>query len=146
VSLVDMRVWRWLYAHPDASAAALREAVLAIAREAWDCWFAPRLGHPGCEVLAIYSHMLAYSLYLPDYALGHIVAFQLAAHLQQAERTAGARPGAVGAELERIARQGRLTPEAWMRGAVGGPVSAEALLAAARQALAAMPPAAAPVP
>jgi hypothetical protein len=137
VSLVDMRVWRWLYAHPDASAAALREAVLAIAREVWDRWFAPRLGHLGCEVLAIYSHMIAYSLYLPDYALGHIVAFQLAARLRQAEQAAGARPGAVGAELERIARQGRLTPEAWMRGAVGGPVSAEALLAAARQTLAA---------
>jgi hypothetical protein len=145
VSLVDMRVWRWLYAHPDASPAALREAVLAIAREVWDRWFAPRLGHPGCEVLAIYSHMIAYSLYLPDYALGHIVAFQLAARLRQAEQAAGARPGAVGAELERIARQGRLTPEAWMRGAVGGPVSAEALLAAARQALAVMPHTAAPV-
>lgn len=139
VSLVDMRVWRWLYAHPDATPAALREAVLAIAREVWDRFFAPRLGHPGCEVLAIYSHMIAYSLYLPDYALGHIVAFQLAARLRQVEQAAGARPGAVGAELERIARQGRLTPEAWMRGAVGGPVSADALLAAARHALASVP-------
>ncbi|HEY6321313.1 MAG TPA: hypothetical protein VJA16_07130 [Thermoanaerobaculia bacterium] len=139
VSLVDMRVWRWLYAHPDATPAALREAVLAIAREAWDRFFAPRLGHPGCEVLAIYSHMIAYSLYLPDYALGHIVAFQLTARLRQVEQEAGARPGAVGAELERIARQGRLTPEAWMRGAVGRPVSADALLAAARQALASVP-------
>jgi hypothetical protein len=139
VSLVDMRAWRWLYAHPDATPAALREAVLAIAREVWDRFFAPRLGHPGCEVLAIYSHMIAYSLYLPDYALGHIVAFQLAARLRQVEQGTGAGPGAVGAELERIARQGRLTPEAWMRGAVGGPVSADALLAAARQALASMP-------
>lgn len=139
VSLVDMRVWRWLYAHPDATPAALREAVLAIAREVWDRFFAPRLGHPGCEVLAIYSHMIAYSLYLPDYALGHIVAFQLAARLRQVEQEAGARPGAAGAELERIARQGRLTPEAWMRGAVGGPVAADALLAAARQALGPVP-------
>jgi len=146
VSLVDMRVWRWLYAHPDATPAALREAVLAIAREVWDRFFAPRLGHRGCEVLAIYSHMIAYSLYLPDYALGHIVAFQLAARLRQAEQAPGARPGAVGAELERIARQGRLTPDAWMRGAVGGPVSAAALLAAARDALATLSPPAAAVP
>lgn len=136
VSLVDMRVWRWLYAHPDATPAALREAVLAVAREVWDRWFAPRLGHRGCEVLAIYSHMIAYSLYLPDYALGHIVAFQLAEHLRQSARAPGAPPDAVGAELERIARQGRLTPDAWMRGAVGGPVSAAALLAAAGRALA----------
>jgi hypothetical protein len=140
VSLVDMWVWRWLYAHPEATAAELREAVLAIAREVWDRFFVSRLGHPGCEILAIYSHMIAYSLYLPDYALGHIVAFQLAAHLRQAEAADGARPGAAGAELERIARQGRLTPDAWMRGAVGGPVSAAALLAAARQALEAPPP------
>jgi hypothetical protein len=137
VSLVDMRVWRWLYAHPEATPAEVREAVLAIAGEVWDRFFASRLGHPGCEVLAIYSHMIAYSLYLPDYALGHIVAFQLAAHLRQVEAAAGGRAGAVGAELERIARQGRLTPDAWMRGAVGGPVSAAALLAAARRALAA---------
>jgi len=135
VSLVDMRVWRWLYAHPDATPAALREAVLAIALEVWDRCFAPRLGHPGCELLAIYSHMIAYSLYLPDYALGHIVAFQLAAHLRRVQGAPGARPGAVGAELERIARQGRLTPDAWMRGAVGDPVSVAALLAAARQVL-----------
>jgi hypothetical protein len=136
VSLVDMRVWRWLYAHPEATPAALREAVLGIAREVWNRCFAPRLGHPDREILAIYSHMIAYSLYLPDYPLGHVIAFQLA------ERLIGG--GALdGAELERIARQGRLTPDAWMRGAVGGPLSAGALLAAARRALA-MPEAAAP--
>ncbi len=141
VSLVDMRVWRWLYGHPDASPAALREAVLDIAREAWNRHFAPRLGHPGCEILAIYSHMIAYSLYLPDYALGHIVAFQLADQLRcrdEPGRPAAGQPaGGFGAEIERMTRQRRLTPEAWMRGAGGGPVSAEALLAAARRALAA---------
>src|SRR5260370_23656369 len=71
VSLVDMRVWRWLYGHPDASPAALREAVLAIAREVWDRFFAPRLGHAGCEPLAIYSPMIASSPDLPAYRLGH---------------------------------------------------------------------------
>ena len=45
--------------------------------------------------------------------------------------------GDFGAEVERITRQGRLTPDAWMRGAVGGPISAEALLSASRAALAA---------
>jgi hypothetical protein len=138
VSLVDMRVWRWLYDHPDADPAALREAVLAIAREVWDRYFAPRLGHPGCEILAIYSHMIVYSLYLPDYALGHIIAFQLAARLRGQPGRPEQPACLLGAEIERMARQGRLTPDAWMRGAVGGPVSAEALLAAARGALAAL--------
>jgi hypothetical protein len=143
VSLVDMRVWRWLYAHPAAAPAALREAALGIAREVWDRYFAPRLGHPGCELLAIYSHMIVYGLYLPDYALGHLAAFQLGAALRRApaagkeEEASGTRAAAFGAELERIARQGHLTPDAWMRGAVGEPLSAAALLAEARRALAA---------
>ena len=78
------------------------------------------------EILAIYSHMISYGLYLPDYALGHIIAFQTAQVL---------RTGSFGAEFERVAKQGRLTPDAWMRGAVGGPLSAKALLDAAREAM-----------
>ncbi len=128
VSLVDMRVWNWLYAHPEATPAELREATLGIAREVWNRHFAPVFGVRDVELLCIYSHMISNALYLPDYAIGHIIAFQIA------ERLAA---GDFGAECERIARQGRLTPDAWMRGAVGGPVSAEALLAAAREALAA---------
>ncbi|HEV7517116.1 MAG TPA: hypothetical protein VGR07_12515, partial [Thermoanaerobaculia bacterium] len=90
--------------------------------------FAPVFGLRDVELLAIYSHMISSGLYLPDYAIGHIIAFQIAEHLEG---------GDFGAECERIARQGRLTPDAWMRGAVGGPVSAQALLAAAREGLAA---------
>ena len=45
------------------------------------------------------------------------------------------RAGDFGEEFERVSRQGRLTPDAWMRGAVGGPISAKALLEEAREAL-----------
>ncbi|HSF41699.1 MAG TPA: hypothetical protein VLT87_18005 [Thermoanaerobaculia bacterium] len=128
VSLVDMGVWNWMYAHPDATPAELREATLGIARDVWNRYFAPVFGVRDSEILAIYSHMIVYGLYLPDYAIGHVIAFQVAEKL---------RGGGFGAEIERIARQGRLTPDAWMRGAVGGPISSEALLAAAREALAA---------
>jgi len=72
--------------------------------------------------------MIVYGLYLPDYAIGHILAFQIARRLWQ---------GDFGAEVERITRQGRLTPDAWIRGAVGGPISAHALLDEAREAIAA---------
>jgi hypothetical protein len=130
VSLVDMRVWRWLYAHADASAAELREAVLAIAREVWDRWFAPHLGAPGTDLLAVYSHMIMDGLYLPDYLLGTLIGFQLAQRL---------RTGSFAVEVERIARQGCLTPDAWIRGAVGAPLSAVALLEEADLALAALP-------
>ncbi|HSK75681.1 MAG TPA: hypothetical protein VLQ45_04435 [Thermoanaerobaculia bacterium] len=128
VSLVDMGVWNWMYAHPDATPAELREATLGIARDVWNRYFAPVFGVWDSEILAIYSHMIVYGLYLPDYAIGHVIAFQVAERLRGAD---------FGAEIERTARQGRLTPDAWMRGAVGGPVSSEALLAAAREALAA---------
>ncbi|MGE5235221.1 MAG: hypothetical protein ACM3O7_02585 [Acidobacteriota bacterium] len=126
VSLVDMRAWRWLYAHPDATPAELREAVLAAARDVWNTYFAPVLGTRDSEILAIYSHMVAYPLYLPDYALGHIIWFEIAEKL---------RGGDFGAQFERMARLGRLTPDEWMREAVGSPISAAPLLAAARKAV-----------
>jgi hypothetical protein len=70
--------------------------------------------------------MISNGLYLPDYPLGHIIAFQLNKQFRGRE---------FGAEFERVARQGRLTPDAWMQGAVGGPLSAQALLDEARAAM-----------
>jgi hypothetical protein len=126
VALVDMAVWRWMYRHPEATPAELREAVLAIARNVWNRHFAPLFGVRDQELLAIYSHMIVYGLYLPDYPVGHLIAFQVAERLRQ---------GDFGEQFERVARQGRLTPDAWMRGAVGEPLSSRALLSAARRAL-----------
>jgi len=126
VALVDMRVWRWMTEHPEAAPAELREATLAIARDVWNRWYAPVFGVRDSDILAIYSHMIVYGLYLPDYPIGHIIAFQVAEKLGE---------GDFGAEFERMARQGRLTPDAWMRGAVGSPISTKALLDAARDAL-----------
>ncbi|HET9950653.1 MAG TPA: hypothetical protein VFS09_02545 [Candidatus Eisenbacteria bacterium] len=126
VSLLDMRIWNWLYAHPRATPVEAREATLAAARDVWNRWFAPHYGVRDVDLLAIYSHIVNSALYLPDYAIGHIVAFQLADRLRKAP---------FGDEVERLARLGRLTPDAWMRAAVGGPVSAAPMLAAARAAL-----------
>jgi hypothetical protein len=126
VSLVDIAAWRFLYAHPRATPAELREAVLAAAREVWNAHFAAEFGGRDSEILAIYSHMVSYPLYLSHYALGHIVDFQVG------ERLRGPR---FGAEFERMARIGRVTPDLWMRRAVGAPISAEALLRAARAEL-----------
>jgi len=130
VALVDMRVWNWMYDHPDATPAELREATLAAARDVWNRYYAPLFGVKDVEILAIYSHMIAYALYLPDYPIGHIIAFQVAGKLAQ---------GDFGKGFEAMARQGQLTPDAWMRGAVGAPISTEALLTEARQALDALP-------
>ena len=126
VALVDARAWHWLYDHPGATPPQLREAVLAAAREVWDRYYASVFGTKDIEILAIYSHMVSYPLYLADYPLGHVIAFQIGEKLRGAS---------FGAEFERVARQGRLTPDAWMRGAVGEPISTRPLLTAARRAL-----------
>jgi len=126
VSLIDMDVWNWLYAHPDATPGELREAVVAIARSVWNRWFAPVLGRKDSDLLAIYSHIIDSALYTPDYAIGKIVAFQVAPALRGAAFAEG---------VERMTRQGRLTPDAWMRGATGEGLSAGPLLAEARAAL-----------
>ena len=103
-----------------------QQGALESAREVWNAYYAPLFGVEDVEILAIYSHMIAYALYLPDYPIGHIIAFQVA------EKLSGE---GFGEAFESMARQGRLTPDAWMRAAVGSPISTDALLAEARKAL-----------
>ncbi|AKJ03506.1 Hypothetical protein AA314_05132 [Archangium gephyra] len=128
VALVDVAVWHWLYAHPDATPSQLREAVVRISQETWDRYYAPVLGGQGTPLLGIYSHMISYPLYLADYPLGHLISFQMEEHLKKA--------GNLGAEFERMASQGALTPDVWMTNATGAPVSAEPLLRATEASLA----------
>lgn len=127
VSLVDMRMWQWLYAHPEADAAALREAVIAIASEVWNQYYAPILGEKDSPLLGIYSHMVGYALYLPAYPIGNLVQYQLDEYLVNC-----ATPEEWATEYTRIYQQGCLTPDAWMRGAVGKPMSVEPILKAIR--------------
>ena len=130
VSLVDMAMWEWLYANPKATAAQLREAVIAIAGDIWNKYYAPLLGEPDCPLLGIYSHMVGYALYLPAYPIGNIVQFQLEEHLAKCQT-----PAEFAQEYSRIYQQGKLTPDAWMRGAVGEAMSVEPILKAVRKAL-----------
>ena len=133
VALVDIDVWRWMYAHPEATPAELREATLAIAREIWNRHYAPVLGGRDTPLLAVYSHMVSAFLYLPDYPLGHLIAAQIEEHLRGAK--------SLGAEFERMARYGSVTPDLWMKNATGAPVGTVALLGAAERALADLEPA-----
>ncbi len=128
VGLIDMRLWRWLYDHPQARAAEVREAVIDIARDVWNDTFYPLIGVKDSVLPAIYSHMIAYGLYLPDYFLGHIIHFQIEDYM------AGKN---LGREMERMCRLGRLTPDAWMKAAVGAPVSPRPLIEAVQRAVAA---------
>ncbi len=129
-SLVEIDVWHWLYDHPDATAAELREATGQIARDTWDAYYAPVLGGAGkTSLLGIYSHTIASPLYLFNYVLGHLIAFQMEEHVH------GKDAATFAAEFTRIARFGRVLPDVWMKHATGAPVSAEPMLAAAARAV-----------
>ena len=127
VALVDMAVWHWMYDHPDTTPAELKAAVLQIAADTWNRFYAPVFRRRDVVLLAIYSHMIDSQLYLPDYPIGHLIAHQLEEHMKKA--------GKIGPEVERITRQGRIAPDLWMQGATGSPVGPEALLAATELAL-----------
>jgi oligoendopeptidase F len=116
-----------MYAHPEAKPAELREATLKLAKEVWNRYYAPVFGQKDCTLLGIYSHMIHSFLYLPDYPLGHLIAFQIEEHMEHS--------GKLGAEFERMSRQGRLTPDLWMVQATGAPVSSGPLLRATEKAL-----------
>ena len=126
VALVDMRVWRWMYEHPDVTPAQLREEVMRIAREVWNEYYAPVLGMKDEPLLAIYSHMIDAGMYTPDYPMGHIIAFQVEEYLKNKN---------LATEMERMCMLGSLSPDLWMRTAVGAPISTSPMLEAAEKAL-----------
>jgi hypothetical protein len=127
VGLVDMGVWHFMYEHPDATPAQLKAATLAIARDVWNRFYAPVLGEKDVTLLAVYSHMINAFLYLPDYSIGHMIAFQVERQMEKA--------GAIGPEFERMAKLGNIAPDLWMTKATGAPVGPEALLAETEKAL-----------
>ena len=127
VSVVDMRMWQWLYDNPDADAVQLRDAVIEIARDVWNSYYEPVLGTHDCPILAIYSHMVNAPMYLPAYPYGHMVQYQLEEHLAAFED-----PQDFARELERIYHLGRLTPNAWMKNATGDVVGVSSVLDAVR--------------
>jgi hypothetical protein len=129
VALVDMAVWHWMYDHPEASAKDLNQATVKIAKDVWNRYYAPVFHQQDVVLLAVYSHMIDSFLYLPDYPIGHLIAFQIEEQMKKA--------GAIGPEFERMAKMGRVTPDLWMENATGRPVGAEALLEATQRALAA---------
>jgi hypothetical protein len=129
VGLVDMAAWRWMYEHPNATPAEFRAAVVTIAQDLWNRHYAPIFGAKDVPILAVYSHFINNGLYTPDYPIGHLIEFQLEEHFKKVK-------GPIGPEFERVCRQGSITPDAWMRGAVGGPLSSQPLLDATERALA----------
>jgi hypothetical protein len=121
VSLVDIRTWKWLYSHPDATAAELKVALLGITREVWNSYYASVLGQKDVTLFGIYSHMISYPLYLSAYSFGDLIHFQLESQMKYKD---------FGKEIERIFTLGRLTPDQWMIEATGDKISVKPILKA----------------
>ncbi len=129
VALVDMKVWKWMYANPNATPAQLKEAVISSAKEVWNMYYADVLGGKDEPILGIYSHMIDNPLYLSNYPMGHIIDFQIE---QQVKGKS------LAAEFNRMYTQGRLVPQVWMKNAVGREIAIEPSLNAAAEALKAL--------
>ncbi len=126
VALLDIATWEWMYAHPDATPAALKEAVIAKAKELWNTYYASVLGGKDETILAIYSHMIDNPLYLSNYPVGHLIDFQIEGQIKGKH---------MAAEIQRMYTQGRIIPQMWMNNSVGAEISTEPLLKAVRKAL-----------
>ncbi len=129
VSLVDMTVWKWMYDNPDATPDRLKDAVITIAKDIWNEYFADIFGERDVPILAIYSHMIQSPLYLSNYPYGRLIMFQLEDYIR----------GKSFAEEElRIFSIGKLTPKHWMDAAVGAQISNQPMFAAVEKALEAL--------
>ena len=112
-----------------AQPAQIREATVRIARETWNTYYAPALGGKDIPLLGIYSHTVTSPMYLFNYVLGHLIAFQVEEHLRGKDKATFAR------EFERVSRIGAILPDLWMKQATGKPVIAQPLLDATARAL-----------
>lgn len=126
VSLVDIKVWRWLYSNPTATAEELKGAVNKIAVETWNLYFAPVFGIKDSPILAIYSHMIDYPLYLSAYPIGQLIEFQFGNYIKDKD---------FADEIYRAFTQGRVIPQLWMKGAVGSEISPKPSIEAASAAV-----------
>lgn len=125
-SLLELRVWNWMQSNPGAGAEDLRRRVLAIADELWAAHYARDFGPDPYRLLAAYQHMISHPLYLPDYALGHVIGHQIRSHVKTRD---------LATETRRICAIGRVTPDLWMRRAVGAGISPAVLAEDAAAAL-----------
>lgn len=125
-ALVEIDFFHWLYAHPDASPLQMQRAIRAIADRTWARYHARIFGKNGYGLLAVYSHILWCDLYLADYPLGYVCAYQIRGHLRDKN---------LGEEMPRICAAGQVYPDVWMQQAVGSPIDAAPLLTDTAEAL-----------
>jgi hypothetical protein len=115
-----------MYDNPNATPAELRDATIDIAKGVWHDYYAPVFKKRDEVLLGVYSHMVNSFMYLPDYPVGHMIAFQIEEKIPDMK--------SIGAEFARMAKHGSVTPDNWMKHATGAPVGPDAMLRAANKA------------
>jgi len=126
VALVDMNVWKWMYANPGANSEKLKEAVVSIAKDIWNKYYAGVFGIKDQPILAIYSHMIDNPLYLSNYPVGHLIDLQIDNYVEGKN---------FGEEIQKMLVKGSIIPQEWMQQAVGTKISIEPTIQAAEEAL-----------
>ncbi len=129
VSILDMNVWKWMYDNPNATADELKEAVIELANEIWNEYYAPVFGEQDIPLLAIYSHMIQSPLYLSAYPYGHLIEFQIEQYIEDKD---------FADEVLRMFSIGRYTPKHWMEKAIGEQISNQPILDAVDEAVEAL--------
>jgi hypothetical protein len=125
-ALHEIRVWHWLYEHPDATVEELKKVTIDIAKDIWNEYFSEIFGVKDIPLFAIYNHFIDGALYLHSYPLGNIVLMQLEEYFEGRD---------FATEMMRMCAIGKYTPDLWMIEATGKPLSSEPLLSALRKAL-----------
>lgn len=125
VALLDMRVWKWLYANPNADEEQLKQQVIKTAKEIWNQYYSDVFDVKDQPILAIYSHMIDSPIYLPAYPLGHLIEFQIDSYFEGKN---------LAQEMQRMILNGRVLPQVWMKNSVGKEISIEPMLKAADEA------------
>ena len=119
IALTEIEIWEWLYDHPHVSVEELKQTVIYIANDVWKKYFAKYFGENKNGILSIYSHNILDPLYIPNYVVGYVIAYQIHNYLKDKK---------LGKEMERMCLLGRLTPQEWMKKAIGEKISALPLL------------------
>lgn len=118
-ALVEIDFFHWLYKHPNATAAQMQRAIRAIGDAVWKKYHARIFGPKSYGLPSVYSHILWCDLYLADYPMGYVCAYQIRRYLNDK---------VLGVEMPRICAAGDIYPDEWMKNAVGSPIDATPLL------------------
>jgi hypothetical protein len=70
--------------------------------------------------------MIDNALYLPNYALGYLIEFQIEDYMKDK---------VLGTEMMRMCASGNIVPQQWMKNAVGSEISVKPMLKATEEAL-----------